>query len=88
MKIKPGRKIVGLPLRCYEIMKSPSMTLDTPNDDLDHGHASGERLGIYRAEVAVCSAPDPMAGDLDSAGNPTRRPTATRILVMLSRLGL
>jgi len=41
MKIKPGRKIVGLPMRCYEMMKSPSMTLDTPNGDLDHGHASG-----------------------------------------------
>jgi hypothetical protein len=88
MKIKPGRKIVRLAMRCYEMMKSPSMTLGTPNGDLDHGYASGERLGIYRAEVAVCSAPHPMAGDLDSAANPNRRPTATRILVTLSHLGL
>ena len=70
------------------MMKSPSMTLDTPNGDLDHGHASGERLGIYRPEVAVCSAPHAMAGDLDSAVNPDKRPTATRVLVMLSHLGL
>ena len=48
-------------------MKSPSMTLDTPNGDLDHGHASGERLRIYCAEVAACSALHPVAGDLDSA---------------------
>jgi hypothetical protein len=63
------------------MMKSASMTLDTPNGDLDHGHASGERLRIYRTEEAACSAPHPVAGDLDSAGNPNRSPATTRILV-------